>query len=211
MIETPTLTTRHTLKEWAVAVQALRRGEGIVTVRKGGIREDAREFRMEHRRFAFFPTYEHQNPDQLQARYAQELQEVIVAAPPADVLRIDTWAEVTDVVELREQQPVAALSEYYVFSQAYAIERLQWRPKKPLHALILRVYRLPRPTELPLVAGYGGCKSWIELAEPIALSTADPALDDAGFARLRARALQRLQDEELPAHAVRGWTDIAPG
>src|SRR5690348_1467966 len=55
--ESPILTTHHTLKEWAVAIQALREGDGIITVRKGGIREDAREFRMEHRRFAFFPTY----------------------------------------------------------------------------------------------------------------------------------------------------------
>jgi hypothetical protein len=194
MIDTPVRTTHNALKEWAVAIRALRGGEGMVTVRKGGIREDAREFRMEHRRFAFFPTYEHQNAGLLQDRYAPQLEALIAAAPPPGLLRVDTWAEVTDVVELREQEPVANLSDYYVFSQAYAIERLQWRPRKPLHALILRVYRLPTPVEMPLLATYGGCKSWIELEEPIALSTADPALDDATFAQLRARALHALQD-----------------
>jgi hypothetical protein len=97
------------------------------------------------------------------------------------------------MIEVREQAPVTALSDYYVFSQAYAIERLQWRPRKPLHVLLLRVYRLPRPIDLPMLASYGGCKSWIELPAPIGLRTGDPALDDPAFAALRARALAALQ------------------
>ncbi|HWE62597.1 MAG TPA: DUF1802 family protein [Chloroflexota bacterium] len=193
MIETPVLTATHALKEWAVAIRALREGEGIVTVRKGGIREEAREFRMEQRRFVFFPTYEHQNAGQLQERYRPRLDALIDTARPGDTLRIDTWAEVTDMIEVREQAPVTALSDYYVFSQAYAIERLQWRPRKPLHVLLLRVYRLPRPIDLPMLASYGGCKSWIELPAPIGLRTGDPALDDPAFAALRARALAALQ------------------
>jgi hypothetical protein len=192
--ESPILTTHHTLKEWAVAIQALREGDGIITVRKGGIREDAREFRMEHQRFAFFPTYEHQNPEQLQDRYVPRLEQVLAAAPPSGILRIDTWAEVTDVIELREQQAVTALSDYYVFSQAYAVERLQWRPKKPLHVLLLRVYRLPQPVEMALLPSYGGCKSWIELVEPIALDSGDPALDDAAYEAVRAKALAALRE-----------------
>lgn len=190
----PAATTHHALKEWAVAIEALRAGEGIVTVRKGGIREDAREFRMEHRHFVLFPTYEHQNPAQLQNRYVQRLGAVIAAAPPAGTLRIDTWAEVTDVIELREQAPVTALSRYYAFSEAYAIERLQWRPKKPLHALLLRVYLLPEPLELPMLSSYGGCKSWIELAEPATLDRSHPALGDADYQALRADALAALAE-----------------
>src|SRR5437764_2378646 len=91
-------TTMVALKEWAVAVSALRAGESIATVRKGGIREEAREFRMEHRRFAFFPTYEHQNPEQLQPQHLPRLEATLAALPPQGTLRFDTWAEVTDVV-----------------------------------------------------------------------------------------------------------------
>src|SRR5690348_3585958 len=97
-------TTIVALKEWAVAVAALRSGESIVTVRKGGIREEAREFRLAHRRFALFPTYEHQNPEQLQLRYLARLAEIVAEAPPTETLRIDTWAEVTDVVEVGEER-----------------------------------------------------------------------------------------------------------
>ena len=193
--DAPALATQHTLKEWAVAIGALRNGEGMITVRKGGIREDAREFRMEHQQFAFFPTYEHQNPGQLQERYLPRLEATLAAAPPQGILRIDTWAEVTDVIELREQRAVAALSDFYVFSQAYAVERLQWRPKKPLHVLLLRVYRLPEPIDLEMLPTYGGCKSWIELAREIPLDRSRPALDDAAYAALRTRALATLRDD----------------
>jgi hypothetical protein len=194
-VASATRSTHHALKEWAVAVAALRAREALVTVRKGGIREDAREFRLEHKRFVFLPTYEHQNPAQVQPRFVERLEAVAGAAPPSDVVRIDTWAEVTDVIEVSEEDQVRRLGEFYVFSEAYALERLHWRPKKPLHVLVLRVYRLPVAAELPLLAKYGGCKSWIELAEQVSLSEADPALPDPSFTEARARVLAALEPE----------------
>jgi hypothetical protein len=182
--------TRQALKEWAVAIDALRAGEAIITVRKGGIREDAREFRMEHRQFALFPSYDHQNVGQLQARYAERLERVVGNAAPTGTLRVDTWAEVTDVREISDKAQVRALEDFYVFSQAYALERLQWRPKKPLHVLLLRVFRLATPLEMPMLAEYGGCKSWIELAETVTMDRSRPAVDDDAFQAARARAIQ---------------------
>ncbi len=184
--------TRHALKEWAVAIDALRAGEAIITVRKGGIREDAREFRMEHRFFALFPTFDHQNAEQLQPRFADRLPGVVRDAAPVGQLRVDTWAEVTDVVEVSDEEQVRALEQSYVFSQAYALERLQWRPRKPLHVLLLRVYQLGTPLSLPMLSSYGGCKSWIELAEAVPLDRSRPALNDSAFAAARNRALARI-------------------
>jgi hypothetical protein len=188
----PALETHHLLKEWAVAVDALGRGEAILTVRKGGIREEAREFRMEHRRFAFFPTFEHQHADQLRPEFRARLSPVAAGTPSASVLRIDTWAEVSDVLEVQEAASVQALSRFYVFSERYALERLQWRPKKPLHVLLLRVYRLPAAVEMPLAPGFGGCRSWITLPVPIDLAGSDAVLDDAAYQALRRSVLEAL-------------------
>ena len=192
LIDAPVQTNTSALKEWAVAIDVLRAGEGMITVRKGGIREDTREFRMEHRRFALFPTYEHQNPAQLQDRYLPWLSRVLADAPAPHTVRIDTWATVTDVLELRDEAQVRALGEFYPYSQTYAVERLQWRPKKPLHVLVLRVYQLPELLVLPIVPAYGGCKSWIELETGVPMDTSQPALDDAAFEALRARALRAM-------------------
>ena len=40
-------------KEWAVTVRALAEGEQLVTLRKGGIREENKHFELEYDRFFF--------------------------------------------------------------------------------------------------------------------------------------------------------------
>ena len=51
------------LKEWAVAVKSLGRGEQIIALRKGGIHREDRDFRFVHPEFLLFPTYEHQKAE----------------------------------------------------------------------------------------------------------------------------------------------------
>ena len=53
------------LKEWAVTVQALARGEQILLLRKGGIHEEGKDFRVIHPEFLLYSTYEHQREDLL--------------------------------------------------------------------------------------------------------------------------------------------------
>jgi hypothetical protein len=188
----PATATHHALKEWAVAVDSLRDGDSVITVRKGGIRESGREFRMDHRVFAFFPTFEHQNADQIGPRCQERFRRVIAEAPDAGFTTVAAWAEVTDALEVTSDEAVRAIAEFSVFSPAYAIERLQWRPKKPLHVLVLRVYRLAEPVRLEILPAYGGCKSWIELEPEIALDPSRPALDDSAFEAARGSVLARL-------------------
>ena len=51
------------LKEWAVTVRALAEGEQLLTLRKGGIREENKHFELEHERFFLYPTFDHQRND----------------------------------------------------------------------------------------------------------------------------------------------------
>ena len=60
-------------KEWAVVVDALGRGEQILILRKGGISEETRHFRISAERFLLFPTYEHQRADLLQPAFQDDL------------------------------------------------------------------------------------------------------------------------------------------
>ena len=47
-------------KEWAVVVDALGRGEQVLILRKGGIRESRGEFHVDHTSFWLFPTQYHE-------------------------------------------------------------------------------------------------------------------------------------------------------
>ncbi len=172
---------RIALKEWAVTVNALGRGEQVLLLRKGGIREEGREFRVSYPEFLLYPTFEHQREDLLKERYSGDLRRVLSEAQPQDAVGFSYWARVEDVVELTEQEKVDALSPHYIWTTDYAQQRLHWKPRHPLSALILRVYRLEEPRTLPYLPIFGGCKSWVELSEGVALGTPTPVLTDGQF------------------------------
>jgi hypothetical protein len=180
---------RHTLKEWAVAVKALELGETTLVVRKGGIREKA--FAVANRRFLLLPGYEHQRPELLEPQYRELLSEIPDLTDDGP-LRFTSFAEVRGAYEISEPESLAAIDPYHIWTPEYAESRFRWRPKKPLTVLVLRVYLLPDPVELPYSEAYGGCKSWIELEEPVSTAGARPALSDEGFERLVSPALEVL-------------------
>ncbi|WP_025746035.1 DUF1802 family protein [Kallotenue papyrolyticum] len=177
----PTTETRA-LKEWAVAVDALARGETILLLRKGGIREEGKHFRVAHDEVLLYPTYEHQQPELLKPAYAAQVTPVASGWHPATV-PITAWARITHIFQVRELPTVEALLPFHIWNERFAAERFGWKPRFPLWLLLLRVYRLPTAQTVAYRAEYGGCKSWIELHEPVALRGLQPALDDAAYAR----------------------------
>jgi hypothetical protein len=170
------------LKEWAVAAKALREGRQVLLVRKGGISEETRDFRIQAERFLLFPTYEHQRRDLLQPPFQTDLDVVLAEQRDPSRVRLDTLAELTDLFEVTESAQVEALAPFYCFSEQYAEERLRWRPRKPLLIMAVRAYRLASPLEIDALPEYGGCKSWLTLPVDVARDDLTPALDDTAYA-----------------------------
>jgi hypothetical protein len=183
-------TLQHALKEWAVAVRALERGETALVVRKGGIREKA--FAVSRTRFLLLPGYEHQRPELLKGEY-RGLMGGISDLSDDGPLRFSSFAEVEGAYEVSEAEELSALDEHHMWTPEYAESRFKWRPKKPLTVLVLRMYLLPRAVELPYRDEYGGCKSWTELQEPVSIDGARAALSDEDFQRLVAPAVGVLR------------------
>jgi hypothetical protein len=183
-------TLQHALKEWAVAVRALERGETALVVRKGGIREKA--FAVSRTRFLLLPGYEHQRPELLKEEY-RGLMGGISDLSDDGPLRFSSFAEVEGAYEVSEAEELSALDEHHMWTPEYAESRFKWRPKKPLTVLVLRMYLLPRAVELPYRDEYGGCKSWTELQEPVSIDGARAALSDEDFQRLVAPAVGVLR------------------
>jgi hypothetical protein len=184
---------QHALKEWAVAVRALERGQTALVVRKGGIREKA--FAVPRTRFLLLPGYEHQRPDLLKPEYRKLMRE-IPSLTDDGPLRFSSFAEVEGAYEVSEAEELSAIDPYHMWTPQYAESRFKWRPKKPLTVLVLRTYLLPETVELPYRDEYGGCKSWIGLQESVSVEGARPALSDTDFDKLVAPALGLLRDLE---------------
>ena len=170
----------HALKEWQVAVNALERGETILLLRKGGIREVGGKFAVQHEQVLLYPTYEHQKSELLKPAYADQVQPV-ESGWHSESVRIGAWAQITHQFEVTQPEAVAGLVPFHIWNEAFVTERLKWKPNVPLSGLLLRVYRLAKPEVIPFLPVYGGCRSWIDLAEPMDLARSEAVLTDAAY------------------------------
>lgn len=191
----------HALKEWKVAVDALEHGDTILLLRKGGIREVGGKFTVTHDRVLLYPTYEHQQPQLLKPAYAAQVQPVESGWHPP-TLCISAWATITDTFQVSERDRVTALLPFHIWNEAFVVERLKWKPKQPLYILLLRVYKLREPTTIAIDPAYGGCKSWIDLTDAIAIDNSAPVLSDADYAeqvaKIRAVVFRETSVSTLP-------------
>jgi hypothetical protein len=187
-------------KEWAVTVRALAEGEQLITLRKGGLQQAGKPFKLAHERFFLYPTFDHQPGDLVRESHQPELRRALeegvwsdgepplhnfVAGAPVqqpDRVRIRAWAEVTDHFTIVDPRCVDALSPFYVWTPDYAEKRLGWRGRQPLHVLLLRTYRIPRPVTVKVKDDYTGPGAWVELQRELPFE-GTPVLSDAEFER----------------------------
>ncbi|RED64023.1 DUF1802 family protein [Cohnella lupini] len=169
------------LREWAVAVKALEEGRQVIVLRKGGISEETKEFRLESPEFYLFPSYEHQRPHLVKPE-ASGIVSLTQTEAEQDggKVRITSFAEVVEDIEVTDAETLQRLDELHIWTEDYAEERLKWKRTKPLHVLILRVYKLDTPQVIPMLEGYGGCKSWLTLWD-VNTAAKTPVLADEEF------------------------------
>ncbi|KAA8785189.1 hypothetical protein ABIE27_004027 [Paenibacillus sp. 4624] len=171
------------LKEWASAIQALENGRQIMVMRKGGIVEETKHFELKSPAFYLYPTYEHQRKELIKSSDQSYVEESLAEwVPEASTVRITSYAEVTQDLEIRDQEMLDRLLEYHMWTADFAESRLKWKKKDPLHVLILRVYRLQEPVEIPVLPEYNGCRSWISIPNGLVPREMTPVLDVADFA-----------------------------
>ena len=150
------------LKEWATVITALENGDQTVLLRKGGILETSSGFKVEDKKFALFPTYEHQDNSSLKSQFYRYLADVREQKPRDGFNKITSYAEVLAEHDVSSMQKIEELSDFHIWSDSYMVERMNWMPQKPMTAIFLKVYKVA-PTEIPVLPEYHGCKSWIEL------------------------------------------------
>ena len=112
-------------------------------------------------------------------------------------MRIRAWAELAGHFTITDPRCVDALSPFYVWSPDYAEKRLAWKRHHPLHVLLLRTYRIPRPVTVRVKDEYGGCRSWLELQRDLPFE-GTPVLSDDEFERA-AEAIRAIADGGVPA------------
>jgi hypothetical protein len=173
--------SRMALKEWASVLEALGRGEQLLLIRKGGLIEPGSGFELVTRSFVFYPTFEHQTVNFLRPEHRGAFDAAMARRAPAGQVRFELAGLAINSMETNDPGIVERLRPFHVYNEDFLKQRLKWQPDMPLVLAIIRAYRLAAPAVVAADPAYAGCKSWVELSQPVGLRGATPVVPEAEF------------------------------
>lgn len=158
------------LKEWSIICKALEEGKQTILLRKGGILEYKKGFEISQKLFLLYPTLEHQAAEYLQSNYLQEY-ELLLKRNSSEIVEdkvntIRIIARIEAMQEFHDHKLLSKLEKYHIWNEKYVNMRMDYNPKKPMNALLLRIYKLSQPISLDVNPEWAGCKSWIDIEFP---------------------------------------------
>ena len=181
------------LKEWAIIVDALGRGDQILVLRSGGISEKNRHFRIDRRDFLLFPTHHHQHREGVAETIHSRFDEIHPGLDEGKPVRLEYVASAAGWWKVSSFEEVRQLKDQHIWREEAVARRFSSGQEEGLYVLALRVSRLPKPTEVPVDTALGGCRSWLDLSATIQTRGARPVLSDGAFARRMAELIRRFE------------------
>ena len=169
------------LKEWASVLEAMRQGDQLVLIRKGGLIEPSSGFEVISPSFLLYPTYEHQTVNYLRTAFRPSMDRALQRRAPEGHVQIDLVGLVVSSTRTDDPGLIERLRAFHIYNEAFVTQRLKWQPEQPLVVVVVRAYQLPRPILLTVAPHYAGCKSWVDLDASVSLEGARPVLDEAMF------------------------------
>ncbi|MEZ0341497.1 DUF1802 family protein [Mycobacterium sp. pV006] len=149
------------LKEWSAAIHALLAGRQTVLLRKGGIGE--KRFEVAASRFLLFPTVAHSHPPRVRPEH-RDLLAAAAQDSTDDTVTLRAGARVVAAVEVRRPENLDAIAAHHIWTdESIRADRLDFRPRHRLAALVVSAAPLLEPLRLQRTAEHRGCSSWVTL------------------------------------------------
>lgn len=156
--------------------RAVESGRQIILLRKGGIAEDAGEFAPLHATFWLLPTHTHQQTQGLR----DGADELLTGAPAP--MGLSCLCRVASVARIERPGDLDALESHHIWKPETIRERFRYR-RPGLWLMAVRAWRRHGPWRLGPTPDLAGCKSWVELPEPLSTAETLPVLSDPEFER----------------------------
>lgn len=176
-------TERTALKEWAVLVDAMARGDVVAMVRKGGIREQRAGFQVRHDRFLLYPTYFHEKAAEVAPRFVPTLDAAHARRPPEGIVRLEYVADVAAVWAVSDLDRLRAIEGEHGLAWPAVESRFHYRNRPGVQVVAVRLSRLRGPVDVAEERRYAGCVSWVELSADVPVTDATPVVQEPEFGR----------------------------
>ncbi|MEM1028054.1 MAG: DUF1802 family protein [Planctomycetota bacterium] len=176
------------LKEWACVCDLLVGGKVCLLLRKGGVHEHdgPGRFKLEHDRFALFPAWEHETLDWIKPELRPGRGPI--TQEPAEI-EIKGYAEVAGIWEVPSREAFGQLDDLHPWLPPQIDMRFNYKPDRPLYAMLVRAFRFEQPLVIPNRSAFAGCKSWVPLSGQDVLEgiASRRAIDETQLALVRDR------------------------
>ncbi|WP_125079560.1 DUF1802 family protein [Mycobacterium sp. P7213] len=150
------------LKEWSAVIAALRAGRQRILLRKGGIHE--KRFDVSADEFLLFPTSVHSHAERVRPEH-RDLLAPAAADSTAEQVLVRAAAKVVAALPVERPEALEYIADLHIWTaESVRADRLDFRPKHRLTALVIQVFPLSAPVWLPRRPEYAGCASWVRLA-----------------------------------------------
>ena len=176
--------------EWHVVVEAIARGDQVVTLRQGPI--DEMPFAVAGTSFWLYPVWGAQQAVDVKRAWHGELARSNRERACDGTMPIRCRCTVEAAWELTDGAQLAALDGWHLWTRSYAESCLGWAPEQPLTALLLRAAALIEPFSVRPAMADGA--SSLELAEEPPAVDLIPALTDTAF-QIRSLAVRAALGE----------------
>jgi hypothetical protein len=159
-------------KEWSIVCEALGHGLQSIILRKGGIAEGCEGFSFRHREFFLFPTHFHEQ--------CENVRKINIRMPEADKERIDIkyFVRVQETRVITSWSIAQELEPLHVLQPNVVRERFEYDRAPGIHVAFVRVFRVEPVWTIANEKRFGGCRSWVKLAEAAPKLSFQPVLSD---------------------------------
>ena len=143
--------TQPALKEWSAAVHAMLDGRQTVLLRKGGIHE--KRFTLDSPHFVFFPTVAHSHAQRVRPEHRDLLAAAAADSTEAEIV-LRAGAKVVAAVEVNRPERLEDIAPMHIWTaESVRADRLDFRPRHKLTALVVQVSPLAEPERVARVPG----------------------------------------------------------
>lgn len=179
------------LKEKALIIHLLSKGDTTLIIRKGGKEDPAGQLLNESDIFFLAPGYRHSNPDIFAKEFYRDI-EKIQLTPDKDTITISSFARVEKAIVIKDKSKLNSLYGWHGYSREEADRMFNY--KEPLvYLYLLRIYNLQKPIILPKPEDHSGCKSLVPLDKNVAVSGYEPAVSDIIYSYRKDILMQLLK------------------
>jgi hypothetical protein len=158
-----TSVTTLALKEWGAVAHALLDGRQTLLLRKGGIHEKAFTVDGGGDGFVLFPTVAHSHAERVRPEHA-DLLPLGEADVADDAVTVRCGVVIVAAIPVTRPERLPEVADLHIWTDGSVQEdRVDFRPRHDLMALVVRAIELPEPVPVIRTAEHGGCRSWVDV------------------------------------------------